>query len=836
MMLLLCATGFTAVDARTDELDELLGSSAAAQEETEEPEGAAEEGGKVVTAGDMSQPAAQGQPAVEPYQDTIAVPDSGAQPPQALREKPRGRVRIEEIVVTAQKREENIQDVPISIQAFSGSELEAKGVTDASKLQNLSSGLIFNQVAGYAVIYIRGVGTDAFIPSADLSIATYVDGVYFPFSVTLAKALGTLERIEVLKGPQGTLFGRNSTGGAISIVTRDPGPEYTGSVTASYGRYEDLQSKAYLAGPLSDTVSGSVSVLYNHKKDYYEHAPESPRYGEDLQQYQDKGANIKLKWEPSEWFDAKIDGYAFESRGVGTFMFDQDAPSPLIGGLLGLQSGEDYKVYSDQYQRGAFETQTAALTVNLRPEWFDLKSITSYQEFGADGLGDFDGTGKNVASFSSQPADSPRSREFPQYGRAATQEFQLLSTPGGLGPDWLTYILGFYYINSSAGFQPATFRVSGLNDLLSGSALQILDNPLLNSVAALIGGIGLPQVGANISIYGSLDTESTATFAQFAVHPTDELSVTIGGRYQQETRRVYGAHTDLTLLPDGQPIVLFPVSGNEHPEQTIDQDNFSPRVALQWHPSDTFNVYGSYSKGFKSGSFNIVNMTTPPGEIRPEEVTALELGFKSMLFSNRLRLNAAVFRNSIKDLQVQVISLLSGGVTSFENAGEATIDGFEVEANWAITDNLILGLNGSYLDSRYDSYAPASGFDPDRGGLYSASMDFTGNRIVRTPEYSGAVTLNYALAAPGGTFEIAGDLYYNDGFFYDAGNTVAQARYTLFGGQLSYLHERSDVRVTLFGENLTNERYYTYRLPIDFGVLARLAPPRGYGVRLGWEF
>ncbi|HKY92816.1 MAG TPA: TonB-dependent receptor [Nevskiaceae bacterium] len=741
------------------------------------------------------------------------------------------RIAVGEIVVTAQKRAENIQDVPISIQAFSGEELDARGITDAQKLQTITSGLVYDQFAGYSIVYLRGVGTDAFAASADLSVAMYVDGVYFPFSINLAQSFGEVERVEVLKGPQGTLFGRNATGGAINVITRQPDDTWTATAGASYGRFDNMRTRAYLSGPLMDGLSFGLGMLYNRREDWYDYSDASPNRDVDLQQTQDKGANLKLRWEAGDAFDAIVSGYWFESVGVGTYMWNLDHPSATLGNALMLEpEPEDYKTSTNTVPRGTFRFKTASLTLNARPDAFDLKSITSYQNFTGQGRSDFDGTEADVAEASTVPTDAGGlAGSDLQRGRAASQEFQLLSKPEGFGPDWLTYTAGLYWFKSFATTDPALFNSAGLEDLLSGDILDAAGNPLLTPLGDLLNSLDLPVVGTSIGIFSKLDTEAYAGYAQFGISPVEWATLTLGGRYGKEKRDVFDARSSL-ILNTGEQVNL----------RTFDDDgskdnNFSPRVALQLTPFDAdVNLYGSWSKGYKSGSFNLVNLLTPPSPFIAEEVTSIEAGVKATLFG-RLRANAAVFRNRIDDLQVQFTSLFSGGVTTFENAGRATIKGAEAELVWGVTDDLVLSLSGTWLDGQYDEYANASGFD-EQTGLYSRDNDYTGNDIVRTPHFTGTLGLNYAFAVPGGTVELGTTVYHNSGFWYDASNTLRQRAYDTLGAQAGYLWASTNLRITVFGDNLTDEKYYAYRFGTDFGSLFRLAEPRTYGVRVAWEF
>jgi len=278
-------------------------------------------------------------------------------------------------------------------------------------------------------------------------------------------------------------------------------------------------------------------------------------------------------------------------------------------------------------------------------------------------------------------------------------------------------------------------------------------------------------------------------------------------------------------------------------ERTRNDSNFSPKAVVSVRPldwahlsfADDFMTYFSWSKGFKSGTFNILNITEPGDEVRSEEVTAYELGVKSGFFDGRLRANASIFRNDIKDLQSQFISLLSGGTTNFENAGEAHVDGAEIDLSYAVFADLIFNVGATYLDGVYDDFRNASGFDPQTG-LFGTGFDNSGNTIVRTPKYTLNSGLVYNRQLWKGKVEAAADVYYNDGYFFDTQNLVSQDAYYETNARLGYLYEPWNLRVTAFGRNMNGAKHYVYKFLQDFGVVGKLAAPATYGVRLDWEF
>jgi iron complex outermembrane recepter protein len=823
----------------TSDLDFLLGGddpvapSAATVAETE-PEPRAEE------------PSA---PEPQPYTDTIAVAEEAETVADVA---PRRANRfVEEIVVTAQKREENLQDVPISVQAFSGDLLDAKGIDEPKALQLTTPGLQYNVFAGYSLIYIRGVGTDAFIPSADASVATYIDNIYYPFGHALASSLGSIERVEVLKGPQGTLFGRNSTGGAINIVSKRPGAEFEADVQVSHESYNKTNLRAYANIPLTDSFGFSVSGLSYTEEQYYRLAEASPRNG--LPDETSRAFSAKLGWRPGDALDVMLGYTRINTRGGLSMSLPVGDVRPL-GVLAGVQRQPDYVTSEDAPVYIDSVSRVFTADVQYSAPWFDLRLLGGKQQIESPALADYDGSNQPLTSFEA----------LGQFADVRTGEFQILSNDGSWGSDWLTWIGGVYYIDSSAGYDPLLFSAAGsvldvladpppggLLDALSGLTVPLISG--LGSVSDLVG-IPLDDIingGVTLNLQGVLDTESTAYFAQATANLTDRLALTLGGRYQTETRTL--AKSTTRYVPNASnphnviPVFDFntPLFGTNGP-RTARTSNFSPKVVLDYKFSEGSMVYGSYSKGFKSGTFNIIAIYQPPQYIEPEEVSSYELGYKGTLLDGALRFNAAVFQNDIENLQVQTISLTSGGAVRFETAGKASIRGAEFDLTWQILPDTLPGLvltaGAAWLDSEYTQYPDGSGFDESTGLFFDGTIfptrDFSGNEVVRTPELSGNAGLSYAFDIGRGSVELAGDIYYNSGSFYSAQNTASSEEdsYHVVNARASYFYEPWGLRLTVFGKNITDARYHYVIADLDFGSPRLLAPPATYGVRLKWAF
>jgi iron complex outermembrane recepter protein len=747
--------------------------------------------------------------------------------------KPRASNRLlEEVVVMAQKREEDKQDVPIALSAFTADSLDAMGIDDPKDLAQFTPGMYYGQTVNFAVIYIRGVGSDAFLPDSDPSVATYIDGIYYPFANGQSQSFGAVERIEVLKGPQGTLFGRNSTGGAINIITKSPGVEPEVSIQASYApRFDDQNFRFHGSTPiLGDWLAGSFSYTASNAENYYEGTRGDGKGGsEPFPDEESEGYRWKLRVSPTEDMDLNLAYIKFNQYGVSSTAMPNVAPSFLSKALGTEAETRDYHVDVDVPSYFSLDNDVYYGQFEWRLPWFDVKVLGSKQKIVTDNVYDFDGSQTPFITFDARG----------QFADVETQEIQFLSNEAG--PEWLQWIVGAYHINQHSGFPLNRLSVLGL-DLSDGALLSIplpqfvID--LYQTLGDLTGALGLPLPdGVSVALESQLTTNSYAYFAQSTITLFEDLDVTLGARYQEEDRRVYKSTTNLANT-DGSitPLIDW---GHDNKQDT----NLSPKVTVSYHFNDDGMVYATYTQGYKSGTFNTTNVYDGTEYVKPEVVTTKELGLKSKWLDGGLTFNVAVFENEIEDLQVQFISLLSGGAVSLENAGGAKISGVDFDVQWVPMPNwnpgLVLALSGSFLDSEYTDYINGSGY-AEGTGLYNAgSGDFTGNRVTRTPEFSGSFGLNQVYSPfDFGEFEFGATVYYNDGFYYLAQNSPIswEDSYEVVDAQLSFLHYNSNARITVFGKNINDARYTYSQFHTDAGRADYLAPPSTYGVRVNWDF
>lgn len=797
--------------------------------------------GALLSAG-IAQVQAQDAPAGEPaVNEASAVPaePASAEPaatpaPEAKPEESRGGL-LEEIVVTAQKREENLADVPISIQAFSPEALSARGIESQLGLSRAVPSLDVGSQAGYATIFLRGIGTEAFL-TADPSIASYVDGVYFPFSPTFVQDFAGIERVEVLKGPQGTLFGRNATGGAISVTSKNP--DFEDAVTTfdvTMGNNNLIKPRVYTNVPVTDNFALNLSAYYS-KADYH---LDGTSQGKPLREQIDRGVRFKARWQPADFLDLNASWVRTRNQGNGAIGQNLN-PSPVLG--AGISPPEDRRTVNvDERLYGVADTRLVSGQVNLYLPWLDMKFLASDQQSSLLYNYDFDGSNQPLVSF-----DVPGHPANIQQG-----EIQLISNDSQPFAEWLDVTGGVFFFQNTQGFDPVEVTVGNVgftNDLrqqfLDNIGQTGLDVPLLDT---LLGQTRLYRARAQAQVY----TESLGYYLQFTARFTDWVSLTLGGRYQDEERGLFRSTVTAVFgdqelnAPGAPPPIVYTTARDENGNTVPGKDTtkgFYPKVTLDFHPFDDDTLlFLSWQKAEKAHAFNAFAIYLQPQYIRSERIEAYEVGVRTTLFDDSMRLSAAVFRYDIEDLQTQYVSLTSGGALSFENAPKARSQGVDfdivTELFPSVVDGLALSLNAAYIDATFGSYPNAAGYEPSTG-TFSETNDFTGNRQTRTPEYSGTVAFTKLWGLNNGEFEIGSDYYYNDGFFYSASNSsdYAQKSYSLVGAFARYRYEPWLMDIRLFGNNLTNEFYTQGVISTDFGGVFTVAPDATYGATVSVEF
>ncbi len=724
---------------------------------------------------------------------------------------------LEEVVVTAQKREEDSQDVPIAIQAFSGDKLDAFNIEDTADLQRITPGLTFTYTYGYTLIYLRGVGSDAFLPNADPSVATYIDGINIPASQGKQDTLGPVKRVEVLKGPQGTLFGRNATAGAISIVTEDPPvDEIVGNVKYATGNYGSEEYQAYLGLPIFDGLGVTLAAFKDGHENYgmnYNNGVEQP-IREDFSE----GGRVKIKWDADEFSATLIGSYVNQFNG-NSLTQENTRPSLILGAGADVDEPDRETHTNFEGGNGTINTMFGAI-LEWRPGPVDLKFTYADQLADVDfGQYDYDSTDEDRSGFFT----------YDQYNDQQTYEFQVLSNNETPGSDSFEWVAGYYRLEAEGGFGRLFFFVNN----------------------------------------GAVYFQGTYSF-------NEDWKLTLGARYQEETREI--GNTNLYLVDTLSPgMDQSYYEGDDYSRNTLisefggeplEEETFSPKISLQWFPDETTQIYTSIQRGYKSPTYNIVNFFGDPDAVEGEEATAIELGFKSEWLDGTLQLNGAIYASETKNLLTGIVSFTSGAIVRYANAGAAEAKGVEMDMQWQPMPNWNPGLaitgGASYVNSEFTDYENGEGFDDttglyfgpgglediplgllgielpiSTGGVINGPRDFTGNQVPRAPKLTSSVSVNqYIDIGDFGGLELAVDYSYKSEYFTTPQNSpfYVQDQYEIWSLRTSYFYDPWGLQLTAFVDNAKDKDYYASILQQDFGRSVTLAPPRLYGLKIKWDF
>lgn len=702
--------------------------------------------------------------------------------------------QIEEIIVTAQKRAESAQDVPISIQAMSGESLANAGITNSDDLGMVTPGLNVQQSGVGNTIFLRGLGNQDATGGQEGSVGVYVDGLWYGSVTGSALTLNSVDRIEVLKGPQGTLFGRNTTGGVINVVTKTPEQEPAGSVGVSYGSYDKKNVNFYGTRGITDTVAADISVMWGDQGEGY---GENKATGNDINMREDE-IFMRTKWLYSGENTDVTFAYAYEeySDDMG---YARGAPQGLRDVAGQLPPGDSRDINNDADPYADFENTAISLRVDHEFEPFEFVSITGYKDDDLISLTDNDYSPANLMD-----------ADIGFYNTAWTQEFQFISNSSTA----LSWIAGLFFLDSKAGsditisgpalwYDPTDFSFSGLNDL---------------------------------RFAGEIMTRSYAAFGEMSYELTEAQSLTLGLRYTRDERDVEGLNQAFVFDPGMGPLPKFggiatPAVATPDMSETYNEPTW--RLVYDIQMTEDVMVYASYNRGFRSGNFNAVSPANPA--FQPEFVDAFEVGMKSDLLDGELRLNAAMFYYKAKDLQFQT---LEGVTAQTINAAGADIMGAEFDLTWLATDHFTVVLGGSLIDSEYKEFDNALAYpvNPAGGALPSVIVDASGNQLTKAPKQEVSLGLMYALPTDTGEYMADLRLGYNSGFPWEPDGRIEQDSYTLVNFTLGWKAPDETWGVRLLGKNLLDEEYAVHSASSSFGDFYASAAPRTVSVAVSYDF
>jgi outer membrane receptor protein involved in Fe transport len=734
---------------------------------------------------------------------------------------------LEEVVVTAQKRSERLSDVPISVTAASGEQLAAAGVSNPVQLEKIVPGLTVQQSSyGVPVFSIRGIGFLDTAIAASPTVSVYVDQFPLPFSAMTRGAGLDVERVEVLKGPQGTLFGQNSTGGAINYVAAKPTDQFESGFQIEAGRFEQVNLGGYLSGPISSTLSARLAIQSDNRGDWQR----SQSRGDTLGKQRYLAGRLLIDWKPSDSVTVELNLNAWrdrsDSQAAQLLQVDPQVPAPngnpaALAALAGLTPtplnarAADWNSGLDLTRNDRF--YQAGLRADVELGGATLTSLTSVLKLDPDAPTDPDGTAYGDM--------------FVRLTGKLETVAQELRLAGQAGPR-LNWMIG-------GSFQKDIAKETQVN------LLQSTNN-----------GVG-PFSYAGVDLVNNQEATTWAVFSNGEYKLTDALTLQLGARYTKQDRDFSGCLRDQgrgdlsqafgllsAILSGGPPrpvaagacvtmsdVTFAPVPGPV--PSALNEDNLSWRASLNWKADDDTLLYGNITKGYKSGSYPTLPavLASQLQPVTQESVTAYEIGLKRAAFGRTLNLSSSIFHYEYTDKQIlgYVPVLIFGNLPVLVNIPKSHVTGAEVELSWHPNESFRMSAGLTYVDSRVD-VDPKNPIDP-----FGKSKSFVGEAFPNTPKWQGKIDAEYrwsisdlADAYVGGNVSGRSSSYANFG----KAPSFRLRDYVLLDVRTGV--EFSDGRwgIELWGRNVSNELYWNNVAHLIDTVTRTTGLPATYGVTL----
>ena len=766
---------------------------------------------------------------------------------------------LEEVVVTAQKRAESANDIGLSISVLSSNTMDMQKLTTLEEITTAVPGLVFStSQQGTPILTLRGVGFNESSLGVYPATSLYVDEVPLPFPVMAAHSAFDLERAEVLKGPQGVLFGQNSTGGAINFIAAKPEDELSYGGDISYGRFNRAEVNGFVTNSLSDNVSARLSIQAVQSDDWQESNTSNREIGEE--DYY--AGRLQLRYRPNEaaeininfngWKD-KTDPVAMQFVAATPKRFDEAPDQALAQAAVPFTDDDarsaDWSVSQNSDREFYQASVRGDFDIN---DDMTLTGLLAYSDY--DQNKSHDGDGSNLATADFLKADGDIDSTFAELRLAGNS-------------DLMRWILGVNYENSNTS---------------EDQLLDILDNTS-----------NRPQTLQVHSVGSALDQdiESYAVFGNIDVNLTDDLTGKLGARYTDtqidadscnyappnldpdldrsngigsNAAALFNLLGDVTGTVPFTPIGIggcFTLNENNVPGipylDTLDEDNVSWRVGLDYQLNTETLVYANISQGYKAGSFPVLaaNSYDQLLPVTEESVLAYEVGFKALLMNDTLQWNAAIFYYDYEDKQVRgkINTAIFGPLDRLVNVPDSTIQGIETDLVVQLSEGLTLTAAATYIDSEIDNYF---GYN-----VYGGEGDLSGNDIPFTPDWTYSLDLDYRKPFKNGEFFAgvnvngqsdsdavigASDLDLGD-FPLPGGveggyqksitdNYFVVESYTTVGARIGYQSTDGNWRVMLWGKNITDEYYWNNVIASSESGARVAGSPRTYGVTLGYKY
>lgn len=742
------------------------------------------------------------------------------------------KLALDEIVVTAQKRSEDVRDVPMAVSVMTGQELRDSAIVNFNELAAYIPNVSIN--TDWNSLYIRGIGAAEYSQLAEQSVGYFIDGVYLGRIEFLRPGFVDVEQLEVLKGPQGTLFGRNAAAGVINITTGQPSYEWTADGSGSYGSHGTLDLRGASSGPIiDDKLAFRIAASHNSTDGYVENLTE----GATLDPRDSTFIRGKLKFDPTDKLSI-VASYAWFDFEAGPFGGTEATFLPTEYQALFTTFDPTFETNLDRRGSRTPDGPDAGFVeanigdgqiASVQIDWeifgnHTLTSLTSYADYTTYTGGDIDYSGANLVALTN-------AQEYSQY----SEEIRLVSPPGDFH-----YQVGIFlmHVDHKAEITVPIFpnaSVAMLTDPLLVSALS-------SALGPIIGPIGGTQLVPADDVYGFHDItiDTAAIFGQARWQMLDTLALTVGLRY------TYDKKTDnASGRPSDSSVIWRSLVGEGYAVKSdkLDQD-VSPKVSLTWEPVEWATLYATYAKGFKAGSYNIAALAAEDVPFDPESAASYEAGIKTELLDGRARFNIAGHWTDFTNLQVATFQTIGYNVT---NAPEAVTRGVEGDFSALLLEGLTINLAAAYTDAHHVKFekgpcpatspADVGNFPP--GGLGNQGeddfCDLSGKRLLQAPEVSGSARINYRapIGNTGMLAMIGLDAMYKDDVFYDLDLDPldSQEAHWMFNAQIGLMDIDGTWSFILRAKNLEDKLIKTRGgdVPVFFGTHAATSnPPRAF--------
>ena len=741
-----------------------------------------------------------------------------------------------EIIVTAQKRQQALSDVSLSVSAVDADTLANTQTAGIESLQNLVPSISFGNDFNFAKLFIRGIGLSSSLPGVDPSVALHVDGAVVSLAQAQLGSMFDLERVEVLRGPQGTLYGRNSTGGTVNLVTAKPTSDLDGYVRATIGGSALLlQSEAAIGGPITDGVRGRIAVRTVKRNGY----GINEYTGSDIDNAVQISTRAHLEFLPSETLSILLTGeyHSEDDRSLAVKFREVSFPgvltdaNPANDGLSALGQRTNANGSPAAFASKVRNLNTNYDPINNRDQWavsgvvtleasdaVTLKSLTSYRNFRAIFFHDFDmSTYLGYPLAQTGPTRSSANHWQPVFQQQFSQELQ-----ANIDTDKLHGVLGAFFLDEN-------IRVENHigYDVFNGT------DPY------------------RVQFDGQLFVKTWAAFANMTYDLSDQLSIKGGARYSWERRHLKNntgigdAATGFMLDSVRLGIPMWDVSK--------DWSNFSPSLGLEYRPNDDLLIYGNWSRGFKSGTAEIgstrhTSTTQPLPFVDPEKVEAFEVGTKYA--TPQLKVNLAAFFHRLKNGQFSLTRPIPSPpffTSTLTNAAQSEAYGAELELSWRpeSAPGLTLNASAAYLHSQFTSFFAADPLDARLfapGAVLSTLLkDLSGNATRMSPRWSLNLNPTYEYRMDnGGSLTFGTNIAYRSKQYHTEFNDerMAQGQYAMVDMNLLYEHPDDHFSLNLWVKNLTDAVVWagSFAVSTSRTIGGTLMPPRTYGVTAGYKF